>query len=69
MSDAHLSNRTAEEFDAMWNAPNTLRIKRQTMAVQRGPDGGLRIILRHGGDTLAFEFDRADTDKLRGALG
>jgi hypothetical protein len=59
---------TAEDFDAMWNAPNTLRIEDQIMAISPGPDG-IRMILRHGGQTLAFGFDPADTEKLREALG
>ena len=60
--------RTIEEFNRLWDAPNTLHLERQTMAVLSGPDG-LKMILHHGGQTLAFKFGPEEAKDLREALG
>ena len=59
---------TPEEFERAWNAPNTLHITAQTLLVMPGPDG-LRMILHHGGQTLAMEFTQAEARDLRGMMG
>ena len=56
-----------DDFDRMWNAPNTMHLDGPTIAVHADAVGA-RLLLHHGGTTQAIELDRQQADDLAAAL-
>lgn len=66
MTRQPLPNRR-DDFDRMWNAPNTMHLDGPTIAIHADAEGA-RLLLHHGGTTQAIKLDRQQADDLAAAL-